>query len=88
MHADVYTLQADILQVPVVLPKFRETTALGAALAAGMAVGVWDETFVRTPPADDARRFEPQASAEEAGKRYSHWRKAVQRSLDLADLAE
>jgi glycerol kinase len=69
-------------------PLFQETTALGAALAAGLGVGLWDEAFVTTPPpADKAATFEPAVSRAEADKRYGHWKKAVSRCLDLADLA-
>ncbi|KAF6261584.1 hypothetical protein COO60DRAFT_1268650 [Scenedesmus sp. NREL 46B-D3] len=81
-------LQSDILQVPVQRPLFQETTALGAALAAGLTVGLWDEAFVATPPPPGkAATFVPAASKAEADKRYTHWKKAVSRCLDLADLA-
>lgn len=81
-------LQADLLQVEVVRPNFQETTALGAALAAGCAVGLWSHTFATAHPPNDSTRFKPSISAAEAEKRYGHWSKAVGRALDLADLAE
>jgi glycerol kinase len=80
-------LQADILQVPVQRPNFQETTALGAALAAGLGVGFWDEAFVLTPPADAGTTFAPAVPPGDADRRFGHWRKAVSRCLDLADLA-
>nr|XP_034970732.1 LOW QUALITY PROTEIN: glycerol kinase [Zootoca vivipara] len=75
-------LQADILCIPVVKPSMPETTALGAAMAAGAAegVGVWSLN-----PADftavTSERFEPQINPEESESRYSRWKKAVQKSM-------
>eukprot|EP00878_Enallax_costatus_P010494 GHUV01010957.1.p1 GENE.GHUV01010957.1~~GHUV01010957.1.p1 ORF type:complete len:285 (+),score=84.19 GHUV01010957.1:85-939(+) len=81
-------LQSDILQVLVQRPKFQETTALGAALAAGLTVGLWDENFVlKHPSAENYSTFRPSVSKEDAAKRFRHWQKAVSRCLDLADLA-
>ena len=79
--------QSDILQVPVQRPHFQETTALGAALAAGYTVGFWDMAFVAEHPPGDATTFTPEASKEAAARRFKHWKKAVGRCLDLADLA-
>nr|XP_028583282.1 glycerol kinase isoform X3 [Podarcis muralis] len=75
-------LQADILCIPVVKPSMPETTALGAAMAAGAAegVGVWSLN-----PADftavTSERFEPQINPEESEYRYTRWKKAVQKSM-------
>nr|XP_044996839.1 glycerol kinase isoform X1 [Jaculus jaculus] len=75
-------LQADILYIPVVKPSMPETTALGAAMAAGAAegVGVWS-----LEPEDlsavTMERFEPQINAEESEIRYSTWKKAVMKSI-------
>ncbi|XP_061483343.1 glycerol kinase isoform X1 [Rhineura floridana] len=76
-------LQADILCIPVVKPSMPETTALGAAMAAGAAegIGVWslnpdDSTAVT------CERFEPQINPEESEYRYTRWKKAVQKSMD------
>lgn len=75
-------LQADILYIPVVKPSMPETTALGAAMAAGAAegVGVWS-----LDPEDlsavTVERFEPQINAEESEIRYSTWKKAVMKSM-------
>lgn len=72
--------------MPVIRPAFRETTSLGAALAAGMAVGLWsrEELFAQHP--DAITVFGPAISQEAAAVRYARWNKAVERSLDLADL--
>lgn len=75
-------LQSDILCIPVVKPSMPETTALGAAMAAGAAegVGVWslnpgDLTAVT------CERFEPQINPEESEYRYARWKKAVMKSM-------
>ncbi|XP_007493665.1 glycerol kinase isoform X3 [Monodelphis domestica] len=78
-------LQADILYIPVVKPSMPETTALGAAMAAGAAegVGVWS-----LEPEDlsavTMERFEPQINPEESEIRYAIWKKAVQKSMGWA----
>ncbi|HEY8382837.1 MAG TPA: glycerol kinase GlpK [Microvirga sp.] len=74
--------QADILDVPVVRPKVIETTALGAAYAAGLATGVWSgtEDLVRNWAAD--KRWHPVMGQGERGQLYAEWGKAVGRSLD------
>ncbi|XP_025777620.1 glycerol kinase 2 [Puma concolor] len=75
-------LQADILHIPVIKPPMPETTALGAAMAAGAAegVGVWS-----LKPEDLSvvimERFEPQIKATECEIRYSTWKKAVMKSM-------
>jgi glycerol kinase len=73
--------QADILGVPVVRPKITETTALGAAYAAGLAVGYWDslDELKRKWQAD--KLWEPAMPEEERAQRYRGWLKAVQRSM-------
>ncbi|XP_039185480.1 glycerol kinase isoform X7 [Crotalus tigris] len=75
-------LQADILCIPVVKPSMPETTALGAAMAAGAAegVGVWSlhpDDFT----AVTCERFEPQINPEESEYRYTRWKKAVKKSM-------
>ncbi|WP_102126292.1 glycerol kinase GlpK [Deinococcus planocerae] len=72
--------QADILGVPVVRPRVTETTALGAAYLAGLAVGYWSgqEEIARQWGAE--RTFEPAMDADERGHRLSRWRRAVERS--------
>uniref|UniRef100_A0A672V2U4 glycerol kinase n=1 Tax=Strigops habroptila TaxID=2489341 RepID=A0A672V2U4_STRHB len=76
-------LQSDILCIPVVKPSMPETTALGAAMAAGAAegVGIWslnpgDLTAVT------CERFEPQINPEESEFRFARWKKAVMKSMD------
>jgi glycerol kinase len=73
--------QSDMLGVPVVRPKITETTALGAAYAAGLAVGYWSscDELKRNWGVD--RRWQPAMAAEERGKLYGSWQKAVERSL-------
>ncbi len=74
--------QSDILDVPVVRPKIAETTALGAAYAAGLAVGYWSGTEeLRENWAEDKRWL---SSMEETRRTelYASWQKAVARSLD------
>lgn len=74
--------QADILQVPVIRPEVIETTALGAAYAAGLAVGFWSsEADIRNNWAED-KRWLPQMAPQEADRLYARWKEAVQRTLD------
>ena len=76
--------QADILGTPVRRPQTSETTALGAAYLAGLAVGYWqDEAEIARNWALE-RQFEPRMTAEERESRYATWKKAVRRSLDWA----
>ena len=77
--------QADILGVPVDRPQVTETTALGAAYLAGLAVGVWNnkEDLVKNWKLDT--RFEPEMAVEQSGKYYKGWQKAVKRSMDWED---
>lgn len=77
-------LQADVLAVPVVRPHVTETTALGAAYAAGLAVGVWDSTDDVRANWREGRRWEPRMEAAEVERRAARWREAVERSLDWA----
>ena len=77
--------QADILGVPVIRPVITETTALGAAYAAGLAVGFWkDEDELRKQWAED-KRWDPAMDQAKVDKLYKSWNKAVQRTLDWVD---
>ncbi|WP_116113346.1 glycerol kinase GlpK [Austwickia chelonae] len=77
--------QADILGVPVVRPKVAETTALGAAYAAGIAVGFWTgEEDVVANWAED-KRWEPQMEDAQREKLLRQWKKAVTKTLDWVD---
>lgn len=76
--------QADILGVEVVRPRVAETTSLGAAYAAGLAVGLWQDTeTLRTHWQADCA-WSPQDSEERRQAGFAGWKKAVQRSLDWA----
>ena len=72
--------QADILGVPVQRPKVAETTALGAAYLAGLAVGFWSSQAEVAEQWAIDRTFEPQMSADEREKLYAGWKRAVERS--------
>jgi glycerol kinase len=76
--------QADLLGVPVVRPRTTETTALGAAYLAGLAVGFWKslEEVARAWRID--RRFEPAMSRDEAAAKLKRWSLAVERSRGWA----
>ena len=74
--------QADVLGVPVVRPRVTETTALGAAYLAGLAVGFWaGPDDLRSRRRGDVR-FEPTMAPDEAAARRQLWRRAVERSRD------
>ena len=77
-------LQADILGVPVVRPVVAETSALGAAYAAGLAVGFWKDLETLRQNWKAERWWEPRWSADQREEAYRGWRKAVERSLDWA----
>jgi glycerol kinase len=77
--------QADLLDVPVIRPKIAETTALGAAYAAGLAVGFWSGLDELTSKWAEDTRWEPQMPAAERERTYRNWRKAVSKSLDWVD---
>ena len=77
--------QADILGVPVVRPKVTETTALGAAYAAGLAVGYWKDLGELEANWSEDRRWEPQLDEDERERRVRLWRKAVTRTFDWVD---
>jgi len=72
--------QADLLGVPVVRPKVTETTALGAAYLAGLAVGFWDSVDALAKHWQVDRRFEPSAASADAAARRAEWHEALGRS--------
>jgi glycerol kinase len=77
--------QADVLGVPVIRPKVAETTALGAAYAAGLAVGFWAEIEdLRENWAKD-HEWQPKMDAARRDKEYALWKKAVTRTFDWVD---
>ncbi len=76
--------QADVLGMPVVRPAVTETTALGAAYAAGLAVGFWSDQQELCERWREDRRWEPAMDPGRRETEYGQWRKAVERSLDWA----
>jgi glycerol kinase len=79
-------IQADVLGIPVSRPVVAETTALGAAYAAGLAVGFWKDTDELRQNWNESKRWEPQWSAEQRDTAYARWKKAVQRTLDWVEV--
>jgi glycerol kinase len=79
--------QADILDVPVVRPTVTETTALGAAYAAGLAVGFWEDTEALRRNWGIDRTFAPQMDEDRRRTLYAGWKKAVERTLDWVEEA-
>ncbi|MFT4921929.1 MAG: glycerol kinase [Haloarculaceae archaeon] len=75
-------LQADILQTDIVRPRVDETTALGSAYAAGLAVGYWESMDELRSNWQVDREFDPEMDDEEADRMYDRWDDAVERSLD------
>ena len=71
--------QADVLEVPVVVPEVSETTALGAAFLAGVATGLWSEADVREMWREDAR-YEPSMPADRREEVLGGWAKALERA--------
>ena len=76
--------QADMLGVPVERPAVTETTALGAAYLAGLAVGFWGSQAEIAGQWQLERRFEPAMSADQRESLYAGWRRAVDRARDWA----
>ncbi|MBS2965086.1 glycerol kinase GlpK [Actinocrinis puniceicyclus] len=81
-------IQADVLGVPVSKPVVAETTALGAAYAAGLAVGFWKNTDELVSNWNEDRRWTPRWSDEQRAKGYRNWKKAVQRTLDWIEFED
>ncbi|MGW7005824.1 glycerol kinase GlpK [Streptomyces sp. NPDC054933] len=79
--------QADILGVPVSRPVVAETTALGAAYAAGLATGFWRDTDELREHWHESKRWQPQWSEQQRADGYAGWKKAVQRTLDWVDVS-
>src|SRR5687767_15841309 len=74
--------QADLLGVPVIRPKVAETTALGAAYAAGLATGLWStEEELRENWVED-KRWEPTMDSAKRDEYYKYWKRAVTRTFD------
>lgn len=77
--------QADQVGVPIVRPKVMETTALGAAYAAGIAVGFWKGEQDVIDNWAEGKRWEPKGDKEEVERLYRLWKKAVTRTFDWVD---
>jgi glycerol kinase len=80
-------IQADVLGVEVSRPVVAETTALGAAYAAGLAVGFWNDTEELRQNWNESKRWQPTWSEREREEGYAGWRKAVNRTLDWVDVS-
>ena len=77
--------QADILDKPVVRPVVQETTALGAAYAAGLAVGFFSDTDELVANWAEDRRWTPAMAAAERSRLIHFWKKAVTRTFDWVE---
>ena len=78
-------IQADVLQVPVIRPKVAETTALGAAYAAGYAVGFWKDLKEMRANWKKDKVWAPKAFSKLHTEKYKEWKKAVTRTFDWVD---
>jgi len=86
MNSLCMQIQADVLGVPVSRPVVPETTALGAAYAAGLSVGYWSSTDELRENWQEDTRWEPQWDEERRTAGYAQWKKAVQRTLDWVEV--
>ncbi|WP_104179781.1 glycerol kinase GlpK [Arthrobacter sp. B0490] len=77
--------QADILGIPVIRPKVTETTALGAAYAAGLAVGFWKDTAELATNWAEDKRWNPSMDEAERERQLRNWKKAVTKTFDWVD---
>jgi glycerol kinase len=75
-------LQADVLGIPVIRPTVTETTALGAAYAAGLAVGYWPSQEALKANWQSDREWQPSLDPAERERAYHWWTKAVGRTFD------
>jgi glycerol kinase len=80
-NALLMQIQADVLGLPVVRPAETETTVLGAAYAAGLAVGFWSSLEELRAIERGARTWRPRSSAVERERGYARWNAGVERSL-------
>ena len=77
--------QADMIDVPVIRPVVKETTALGAAYAAGLAVGFWSGLDELRANGQESARWEPSLEPAERERLLRNWKKAVTKTLDWVD---
>lgn len=78
-------IQADVLQIEIVRPQIVETTALGAAYAAGLAVGYWKSTDELKAKSAIAKKWSPNKDSELATQGFEQWQKAVSKTLNWID---
>jgi glycerol kinase len=78
--------QADMLDTKVLRPKNTETTALGAAYLAGLAVGFWQDEEELFSTWQKDKSFEPKMQREKREELYARWKKAVERSRSWLDV--
>ena len=79
------TFQADILNVPVIRPTITETTALGAAYAAGLAVGFWKDLNELRKYWKEDQRWKPSMTDDDRERLFNGWKKAVERSMNWVE---
>lgn len=79
-------IQADVLGIDVSRPQMIETTALGAAYAAGLAVGYWQDTDDLAANWQESKRWSPRWSEEDRARGHAQWRKAVERTLGWVEV--
>jgi len=77
-------MQADIMGIDITRPLITETTALGAAYAAGLATGVWSDTNELKQQWQQSRRWNPTSTAQMRADGYANWKKAIERTLNWA----
>ncbi len=77
-------IQADVLNVPVIRPRIAETTALGAAYAAGLAVGFWSSQEELRQNWSEDRSWQPNLLEEKRAAGYSSWKRAVEKTFGWA----
>ena len=80
-------IQADVLGVEVSRPQVAETTALGAAYAAGLAVDFWSDPQELRENWHEGAHWSPQADEASRAEGYAGWKKAVERTLDWVDVS-
>ena len=84
-NSTLMQIQADLLGIPVVRPRIMETTALGAAFAAGLYQGVWESIDQLSAMWSEDKRWTPTISEEQARREQRVWHKAVSKSMDWVD---
>jgi len=78
-------MQADVMGIDITRPLIGETTALGAAYAAGLAVGFWSSTDELRKQWQQSRRWNSTSTAQQRANGYAGWHKAVERTLNWVD---